>query len=517
MLALFLLLAMAGPEDEVVARIGGEPVMASDLARFRRAGWQGKPSEVLDSIIADRLLSQEGYRLGLQRDPEVVAAVEAQRRRFAAELLVAKELAALKADEPALRALYRKQDTVELQQIVVAKKEEAEALLGRLRGGSDFASEARRSLDKEGAQRGGAMPRLKRTDLPPAVSEQAFTVPVGQLLGPVQMAHFWAVLRVKSRQLGDDAGFAARREELRRGLELEHRQRFMGSLREQARVKIDEKVLSAAGKKDKDGKRVVATVYGKPVRWEAVLKQLKKISKAPGAEHLAGAAARMHAAVAHIESLVLEESAMRRGLGKAPEVTKRLGEVERGAVQRAMLARVRTGLEPPEAEIEAYYQKNLKDFNRPGRRTCGHILVATKAAADKLRKALDRGEAFATLARKHSKDRASADRGGEIGEIDDDGVAQVAKEEPALGAAIRDGAPDAVSGPLETKAGWRLVRCGATVPAGLVPFEEARELIARRMGGERAQKAVSAKVTELRARTNVTVDEAALARAASRN
>lgn len=66
-------------------------------------------------------------------------------------------------------------------------------------------------------------------------------------------------------------------------------------------------------------------------------------------------------------------------------------------------------------EISTYYEENKASFATPEQVRASHILVETKEEADAIKKELDGGADFATLATEKSTDTASAANGGDLG------------------------------------------------------------------------------------------------------
>jgi hypothetical protein len=122
-----------------------------------------------------------------------------------------------------------------------------------------------------------------------------------------------------------------------------------------------------------------------------------------------------------------------------------------------MAALTRTLLANPSPELR---QAALQAC--PSHRFVAHILVATLAEAQSIKAALTAGGDFATLARQHSTDQASAARGGDLGCLDSQQFvapfAQVAQTQPI----------GQVSDPVQTQYGFHLILVTDTPPAAEV-------------------------------------------------
>ncbi len=71
---------------------------------------------------------------------------------------------------------------------------------------------------------------------------------------------------------------------------------------------------------------------------------------------------------------------------------------------------------PTEAEIKASYDSRINQFRVEEQRRASHILVKTKEEADKILQEVKKSPArFAELAKKHSQDPGSAEKGGDLG------------------------------------------------------------------------------------------------------
>lgn len=160
-----------------------------------------------------------------------------------------------------------------------------------------------------------------------------------------------------------------------------------------------------------------------------------------------------------------------------------------------------------EATLRQRYQEEKARFAEPERRLASHILVrvpedadaaateaAERKAADLARQAAAAGADFAALAREHSEDPGSRESGGDLGWVEQGTM--VAPFEEAL-FAMQAGE---VRGPVKTDFGWHVLQLREVQEGAGVPFEQAREELAREQAQadrERAFSELSGRLTDL--------------------
>jgi parvulin-like peptidyl-prolyl isomerase len=96
------------------------------------------------------------------------------------------------------------------------------------------------------------------------------------------------------------------------------------------------------------------------------------------------------------------------------EATVRSDIVEPQLISEAIYKKVTGDVKVTDKDVAAYYKSHPKTYQQPESRDVRHILVPTKAQADKLYAQLKAGADFAKLAKKFSKDPGSAVQGGKL-------------------------------------------------------------------------------------------------------
>ena len=522
-----LLLLAAAPGTGVVARANGEVIteaqVVARLGRARQMGLAATPRNIVDDLVTEAVVAQDAYAKGLQRDPAVVATVEQVRRKLAAERFVAKEIdtAAKASDEQLLAMYHATADNAKIELITLVSEEVAKATLDRLAKGASVADESKFAVDPAQAQAGGKPITRTRADLGEDLAKVIFSAPLHTFVGPVKLALGSAVLRVLERTIGSEQGFPAKKESLRRFVEdqLRHQYKshFLSQLRKKADVKIDEDFLKKTGsslKLDKNAERVLATVYGQPVRYGTVVEEVRRLSGGKEGGHASGPTVKASYALNIVEQLLLEHEAMERGFGHDPSLAEPLKTTERDAMLAVTGQRIRAQAGTPSAaDIDAYYKGHPAEFSIPATRACAHIVLPSRGQADKILANLKRGDRFEDLARDYSRDQASGAKGGGLGNFGEVELQRMSLSgEKALAEAIRSSRPGEVGEPVQSRMGWHLLRCQAPAPAKTRTLDEVRRDLTTRLTERRAQEELARHADELRRLGHVEIDEAAVAK-----
>lgn len=178
-----------------------------------------------------------------------------------------------------------------------------------------------------------------------------------------------------------------------------------------------------------------------------------------------------------------------------------------------------TVAEPTDHDITVAYEASKARLTVPRQYQLSQIAILVPATASKAdeealrRKILDiRAQAlkptadFASLARKMSQDRLTADKGGDLGWVREDVLI------PAIRAAVMTMKDNTISDPIRGPDSWHIVRLATTRPAGILPLEQARDGIVRALKQARAQAAAQAFLREMARAEPIQLNEIELSR-----
>jgi peptidyl-prolyl cis-trans isomerase C len=249
-LARFLALEPAGPDDQVVAEVGTTVIYASDVRREIAArSLHDNPSsvapsdpvfqQVLSELTEQRLLALEALRRGMDRDVEARRRLAAAEERILGNILVETVVANAITDE-AIARIYEEQnrlaprvEEVRASHILVTTREEAEEVARLLAEGEDFAQLARQVSQDPGTRLdGGDLGYFTRDGMVQAFSRQAFATEVGEISEPFQTDYGWHVLRVADRRVQPRPGLESLRGNIVRFLTLEGIQTLLDTVRQ---------------------------------------------------------------------------------------------------------------------------------------------------------------------------------------------------------------------------------------------------------------------------------------------
>ncbi len=137
---------------------------------------------------------------------------------------------------------------------------------------------------------------------------------------------------------------------------------------------------------------------------------------------------------------------------------------------------------PTEAEIKAAYDARAAQFRVDEQRRASHILVKSKEEADKLLQDVKKAPGrFAELAKKHSQDAGSAEKGGDLGWF---GPGMMVK--PFEDAVFKLGQNEMQV--VESEFGFHVVRMTGVQSAKARPYEEVKQELAGELARQKGQR-----------------------------
>lgn len=512
--------APAAPNPELVlATVNGEAITAKDLLKMfterhsGHAAFLGGDSEArsfLNIAIDERLLTQEAYNLRLDEEKSVADVVREFTETTVSNALVKAEIVDRAKPTPEQLEATRQGLTfvMQVRQVAVATRGEAEDIRAAVLQGADIEAIARGCSGARSARNGGnAM--VTWGQFAPEWEAIVFALEPGELSPVIETLDGFEVVLVVSKvevpapemkQVSEQLqatllkrNTAAREKAFGDELWSRHHAQF-------ADVDLSPAALLRAWNAKTDlvlatwdggGALTLAETFGPG--------ELQQILSLPPQRAKNEIEKRIRATV-NSPLTVLEATA--RKVDEQPEIAARIDEY-REYVMKNLLYRdhIFQTIDVKEDALQAFYDAHREQLLEPPKYRVAQIMVATEKEALAIEKKLAGGADFGELAAKESRDPVSASQGGDLGWVTADQVPPAFHEIVTL-------KPGQVSKPVLAKSGaWHVIKLVEIKDKHLPPLDEIREQV-RAKAIEEAKREVRASwIAKLRAASDVVVSD----------
>jgi len=231
------------------------------------------------------------------------------------------------------------------------------------------------------------------------------------------------------------------------------------TLRERLREGVEITIDSGVMNPDKDSERsatdVVATIGERSISWGEVEPVMR------GADHRAGLAPfyidnedeRMKRLQQYIDNELMVSKARAAGMEQTPEFTRRTAEYRKTHLINVHRRGLIKAWQPTDDELQDYYLEHMDRIVAPESRKVQMVVVGSKEEAESIKAQIDNGEiTMYQAAQQYSLDPNAKSTLGELGWVTQ-GTGFKGLDEFTFSLE-----PEVVGGPIETPAGWHLVR-----------------------------------------------------------
>lgn len=205
-------------------------------------------------LIDMKVMAQAGRAAGLDqtdifKQRQTYLEDRALRRAYFSDMIantVTEE--SVRAAYDAFLATFVAEDEVRARHILVATKEEAEAVKAELEGGKPFEILAmEKSLDPGGAQNGGDLGYFKKGMMVAPFEEAAFALTEpGQLSDPIQTQFGWHIIKLEERRAAVPPTFEEMAQQLQQQVLFETFDKVVGGLKANITIDIPDPALAAS-------------------------------------------------------------------------------------------------------------------------------------------------------------------------------------------------------------------------------------------------------------------------------
>lgn len=253
--------------DIVIARVNGEPIYKSDYEialeslPAQAKAIAAKPAGrrlILDEIVKLKILKQQAEKMGVDKDPAIIAQVAAMRDNILAASALEKIVSEAPTDVQGFYDKYKNQfRATKVRQILVGfdgsiipqkpgaakiteaqAEEKAAAIVARLRKGEDFAALAKaESDDVKSGERGGELGMLRPGQLGPNLEGPIDKLQVNEVSDPVHSPYGVHIFQVTGREITPFETVKPALEQ--QGMNL-RAQVVVNAVRENAKIEVEE-------------------------------------------------------------------------------------------------------------------------------------------------------------------------------------------------------------------------------------------------------------------------------------
>jgi peptidyl-prolyl cis-trans isomerase C len=229
-------------------------IALSNLNEGQRATALKDPNtrrQVLTGVIEQEVLVQEAEKAKLDADKEYKEALNAFRRQYLASRVLQKNLGS-KFTDSAAKKYYDKHksrfstEQVRAMHILIRDEKKANEVFAKVKGLGDdeFMAEAEKiSEDPSAKNNRGDLGYFGHDRMTAEFSNAAFAGLKGEVIGPVKTDYGYHIIRVVDKKVGKVMGYDEVELRVKNELRQELTKNYLGELRKQAKVQVDDKAV----------------------------------------------------------------------------------------------------------------------------------------------------------------------------------------------------------------------------------------------------------------------------------
>ena len=535
-LTIFLLTRIAGLASDkdlpvikgkkVVAIVNDEPITLDEFNRelaSLREGMVGEKkagkevnSELLRRLINTRLIGQEARRMGLDELREIKNKVDVFSRVTLREELMEKRAKDIKVDEKEVDKVYKEYvQEWKVNSLLFEKEEGAKRMIEEIKGRKTFEELSKRFVAEKIGRGGEGRKYLRVRDIDPQIVEVVSKMDIGSVSPVIPIKSGFVILRLEDIRYPEDseAMNQARQEALKR--KKIQALKDYNSVLIKKYVKVHHEVLDRIDYESKEpgfeallkDKRVVAEIKGENPITVGELTQSIRQQLYHGVERAVESKRINSKKVTSLDDMlykrVFRKEALRLGLDKTEGYKSKVKGYENSVffdvfVNKAVVPDVKL----KEEEVKAYYNEHIKDYTFSEMMKINSLVFAKRDDAEGAIEKLRKGTEFLwLLANAEGQVDKNAKRlltfGGKLLTIRD----------------LPDGVQKTISG---ARAGdfrlysspegyFYVLAIQDVIPSRPQPYEEVRQIISKKIFGDRLKKAVEDYADKLKAVSEVKI------------
>ncbi|MBI4710346.1 MAG: peptidylprolyl isomerase [Nitrospirae bacterium] len=206
-----------------------------------------------------------------------------------------------------------------------------------------------------------------------------------------------------------------------------------------------------------------------------------------------------------IKKELLYGKAKKQGLEKDKEYMAALEEFKKMELISLLLKKEIEGkVKVTDEDVKTFYDKHSYEFKAGEEVKVSHILTAAEAEAQTAYEKIKKGESFAAIAKQVSRDKASAQRGGDLGSIKH---GQMVPEFDQYAFRLKVGE---MSAPFKTRFGYHIIKVTGKKEGTQLAFDQIKEAVKRRLMAEKQKDIFDTMIEDLKKEAKLNIDKKAL-------
>lgn len=202
------------PADPVLAKVNGMEIRQSDVdvadaeigSNLPAATPDARKDALIAYLVDINLLAKAAEDKKLAQQPGFDRKVEMARKRVLMEALM-EQASKEAATEAEMKKLYEEsvkkmtpQEEVRARHILVETEEKAKELIGKLKGGADFATLAKENSKDPGSAEGGDLGYFTKDQMVPEFAEAAFKLEKDKISDPVKSQFGFHIIKLEDKR-----------------------------------------------------------------------------------------------------------------------------------------------------------------------------------------------------------------------------------------------------------------------------------------------------------------------------
>ena len=251
------------------------------------------------------------------------------------------------------------------------------------------------------------------------------------------------------------------------------------TLRDDVEVKLYPENMDIEGDKTRADDVPLAEIDGEALTWGQMRNRIIAAGAGAVKKNILAfeGESRNKALQSEIDLRIMAKKASALGLDKDPVYTHRMNEYGKTLLTNMYRENLINKMEPSDKQIKAYYEANKSSIVIPEARKLHMVVVRDRETADDLKRKIESGEMTMYVAARDYSTAARAKQ--DLGEV---GWVNRGETSPALDQMIFSLEPGELGGPVESPAGWHLVRVQDVRDAAFTDIQDdaTRKLVRRK-------------------------------------